>query len=374
MAAAGDIIVASCPLWFSAAPTLPAMPYPADPAPELPSARISVIVPAHRAARTLGACLSALRSGTLAPLETMVVDDASDDATREIARGAGAVVIHLPGRSGPAAARNAGAAAARGEILLFVDADVVVPADAIDAVHRAFAADRDLAALFGSYDAEPDDPGLVSQFKNLAHHFVHQQAREESGSFWAGCGAIRREVFVAAGGFDAERYRRASIEDIELGVRLWRAGYRVRLVKALQVRHMKRWTVASAVRSDIFDRAIPWGSLLAQGRTPPPDLNLTAGHRLASVASWLLVASGLATAGVRTRPAAAAAAGVGAAAVALVLLVNARFYRFLRRARGGAFLIGAIPLHVLHYLCGSAALGLSAAARWLTSKAGYGQA
>jgi hypothetical protein len=84
---------------------------------------------------------------------------------------------------------------------------------AIRRVVKAFEDDPALAAVFGSYDRRPRAPGLVSQYRNLLHHYTHQIGNPEAGTFWSGCGAIRRSVFVGVGGFDAARFPRPSIED-----------------------------------------------------------------------------------------------------------------------------------------------------------------
>jgi hypothetical protein len=97
---------------------------------------------------------------------------------------------------------------------------------------------------------------FLSQFKNLLHHYVHQNAAEEAGTFWAGCGAVRKKAFLDAVGF-SEAYTLPSIEDVELGYRLKASGKTIRLLKALQVTHLKRWPFAGLIRSDIAGRAIP---------------------------------------------------------------------------------------------------------------------
>src|SRR5207244_3699087 len=148
------------------------------------------------------------------------------DETSRIAARFGTRVIRRPVSEGPARARNLGAHAAAGDLLFFVDADVAIGPDAIDQILAAFEDDPGLAAVFGSYDDEPDAPNFLSQYRNLLHHHVHQTSCAAASTFWAGCGAIRRDVFLAAGGFD-ERYRNPSVEDIELGYRLTRDGQRI---------------------------------------------------------------------------------------------------------------------------------------------------
>ncbi len=82
-----------------------------------------------------------------------------------------------PSPGGPARARNLGASQARGEILLFVDADVTIPPGAIGQVVKVFKREPGIAALFGSYDDEPAESNFLSQYRNLLHHYVHQQGR-----------------------------------------------------------------------------------------------------------------------------------------------------------------------------------------------------
>jgi glycosyltransferase involved in cell wall biosynthesis len=123
--------------------------------------------------------------------------------------------IARPG-SGRRAARNRGARQTSGEILVFEDVDVVVHADAFERIRRAYSDDETLTALFGSYDDQPTAGGLVSDFRNLLHHHVHEQAEGPATTFWAGLGAIRREAFLRFGEFDDQRFPRPSIEDIEL--------------------------------------------------------------------------------------------------------------------------------------------------------------
>jgi hypothetical protein len=313
---------------------------------------VSVVIPARDAAPSLPRCLEAVMRSARGQAEVIVVDDGSHDGTGEVARPYGATVIRQPRATGPAAARNAGAARASADVVLFVDADIVLAEDAIPRVVEAFRADAGLAAVFGSYDDTPGARTFVSDYRNLLHHFVHQTAEEESGSFWAGCGAIRRRVFVALGGFD-ERYRRPSIEDIELGSRLARGGHRVRLDRRLQGTHLKRWTLASVLLVDVRDRAYPWARLILQGGGIPADLNLRHAHRASAVLVWVTVALGigwlLAAAPVRRMLLLwMLAAGAG------LLVLNRAFYRFLADRRGVLFAARAVPLHLLYYAYASA--------------------
>lgn len=180
---------------------------------------ISVIVPVRNNPQELRLCLDRLHASTFPHYEVIVVDDASTDDTAQVAVDLGALVIRRGECRGPADARNRGAEFARGEYLFFLDSDVCVHPETLQEINDTFMREPDLDAVFGSYDSQPPAANVLSQYKNLFHHFVHQGSHEEATTFWSGCGAIRRSVFSKLGGFSAS-YKRPSIEDIELGMRL----------------------------------------------------------------------------------------------------------------------------------------------------------
>ena len=229
----------------------------------------AVVVPARNAEKTLGACLAGIAASSVSPSRVVVYDDASSDATRSIAEMSGAEVIRNDGaQRGPAAGRNEAAAHLDVAVLVFVDADVTVHPDAIELLLQNVCASSDTAAAFGSYDTTPTARRLAGQYANLRHHHIHQNGDRAASTFWSGLGAIRREDFIAVGGFDT-RYNRPAIEDIELGLRLIETGRRIRLVPEAQATHEKDWTLAETWRTDIFRRAIPWATLIASGRSRP---------------------------------------------------------------------------------------------------------
>lgn len=290
-----------------------------------PRARLAVVVPAGDSPPTLDRCLAALADGERPPDEVIVQSE--------------------PAGAGPAALRNAGVAIADAELVAFVDSDVEVSADALARIERHFAADAGLDAVFGAYDEDPGAPGVTSRFRNLLHHHVHSEAAGPAATFWAGLGAVRREAFAAAGGFDAERFPDSSIEDVELGMRMRRRGSRLLLDPRIRGRHLKAWTPLSMVRTDFARRGVPWVRLLLRDGGDRSTLNLGARHRASALASALLAAALLAR---RPRLAAGALAGV--------LVLNRRFYGLLARRGGAPLLLGGIVLHLAHQLTAVAAL------------------
>jgi GT2 family glycosyltransferase len=302
----------------------------------------SVIVPVHDGADFLPSCLGALTATARPDTEIIVVDDASHDDSAAVAARYGVRVIRLEHNVGAAGARNRGAGEAAGDVLVFIDADVEVAPDTLERLVGVLDRRPDVAAVFGSYDAAPRAPGLVSQFRNLLHHFVHQQGDAEASTFWTGCGAIRRAVFEASHGFDEGRHAR-SIEDIELGYRIRAAGHRIVLDPTIQATHLKRWTLWSVLWTDAMLRALPWSRLVLE-RRPPNDLNIRLGQRV-SVALTMIAAALLPLALVRP-----ASIILPAAACVAVVAVNHELLGFFARVRGPAFAAATVPLLLLHYL------------------------
>ena len=296
---------------------------------------LSAIVPATDSPPTLGRVLAAVRGADEPPDEVVVVEAADGP--------------------GPAAARNEGVRRSTGDLLVFVDSDVVPHRDAFARIRAAFAADPGLDALFGSYDDDPAAQDVVSRFRNLLHHHVHREGAGPATTFWAGLGAVRRDAFLAVGGFDAARYPAAAAEDIELGIRLVASGHRIVLDPGVQGTHLKAWTLGRMVRTDFARRGVPWAELVLE-RGGSTALNLGWRHR----------ASALAAAGIGAGAATRRPRLVGTSMLALLGL-NAHFYALLLRREGPARTAAGVGLHTLHHLTGIAAAG-TALGRWLRGR------
>jgi hypothetical protein len=295
---------------------------------------LTAVVPATNDPPTLPACLDAISAAEQPPEQVVVVTEGG----------------------GPASARNSGVADATGDVVVFVDADVLPHSDTFARIRAAFEADPELIALFGSYDDRPADPGLVSQFRNLLHHSVHQQGAGVATTFWAGLGAVRRDAFRAAGGFDANRYPLPSVEDIDLGTRLSAEGGRIVLDPLLQGTHLKRWTLPDMVRTDLWQRGVPWVELVLRHRSGTTALNLGWRHRLSA---GVAVMAALALA--RGRPG-ALITGLGA-----LVALNPELYETLLRRQSPAEVAASAGLHAVHHVTGAVAVPIGVA-RHLTSR------
>ena len=180
----------------------------------------TVIVPNYNHASSLPHCLAAIRKQTYAPLEIVVVDDASTDDSVRIAESAGVTVIRNERNVGPSGTRNRGAEAAGGEILFFVDSDGALAPDAVANAVALLEADPDLGAVCGIDDAEPlIKDSLVEEYRALQHHYWCVASQGEVSFLFSAIFAIRATVFNEIGPFNPSlRWT----EEVDYGNRLAR--------------------------------------------------------------------------------------------------------------------------------------------------------
>ena len=308
--------------------------------------RLSVIVPSANGAPTLGRCLEAIEASMRLDDELIVVDG--------------------PAGGAPAQRRNDGARRATGDVLVFIDADVVAHPSALDRIRAAFADDQLLAGVFGCYDDSPPAPGVVSRFRNLLHHYVHVESEGPASTFWSGLGGIRRDVFLASGGFDATRYPRPMVEDVELGLRIGDAGGRIELRRDIRGTHLKDWTLSEMLQSDLLNRGVPWAQLILERRHAPATLNLAWRHRFSALAYLGLVVTPLAGPRLGRRRTVA----TGSALVVTTLALNHRLYALLLRRGGPRLSLTGLVLHGAHHLAGLAAVPVALAGHVSSSRDG----
>ena len=169
---------------------------------------------------------------------------------------------------------------------------------------------------------------------------------------------MRRRIFSELGGFDGDKYSVPSIEDIELGYRMRQKGYRITLDKGIEVKHLKHWHWRSMIRTDIFNRALPWSKLIIETGMMPSDMNLSISDRistvLAGLLSLILLAIILGLSGPYGSGITFVLVIAALAIVTALLTLNRGLYGFFLRKRGLRFTLLAIPMHFLYYLyCGA---------------------
>ena len=308
----------------------------------------SICIPVRNDPRNLTECLSGFANQDLTDCEIIVCDDGSTPAViaSDLQQtGTDFRLIRQKGQ-GPSVARNHLARVAQGKYLFFVDADTVPQTGMLDCARRIVSDSPDIPAFFGSYDDEPAHETLVSSYKNLLHHYTHNQSanlNENVRTFWCGCGVIRRDLYLQLGGLSAF-YDKPSIEDIELGSRLSAKGIPIRIFPQMQVKHLKKWTLRSWVFTDVFRRGIPWVRLMRTTKDWASQLNFSWAQRMASLAALVFTLS------IPLALLSPWAALVGCVALLLFLIPNYRFINLVRRKRGLTCSIAVIPLHIIYAL------------------------
>ena len=317
---------------------------------------ISVVVPVRNGTATLGRSLSAIVASDTprGDFEIIVVDDASSDASATIAARYADTVVRLPGRgSGPAYARNRGAELARGDIIAFLDADVMIRRDTLALTLKIFGEYPGLDAISATHDAQPAAPNFLSQYWNLLLHFGEKEHGGLGANFASGYGVIRRSTLVSAGMYDEWRFKTACVEGLELGQRLERAGHDVLLSPDLQVTHLRHWDLR-AVSREVWNRSVLLSRSLGYSRTRasvPSEVVFTLSR--ATIPALAVVAIVALSAAFLPDPQWPVK---GALAFAAILLTNFPLLRFYARERGPGFAALAAPVHLLFQSVGAAGL------------------
>lgn len=298
--------------------------------------KVSIIIPNHNQERTLGACLQAVYNQTVAPFEVIVADDCSTDSSRDVARRFPCTLVELPTNRGAAAARNAGVAASKGDVLFFVDSDIVLAPDAVANALQVLRSDPACALVQGIYDKQPlYGNGVIETYKTLHEHFWRRRNAGVVRMTLFALGAMPRAVFDEVGGFD-ERVR--EIEDVVFGTRL-PARYHVRLTDTVVGRHDDVNRFLPMVRTQ-FRRARMLTTAVAGGgrarvRAFSPlgllaSVLALATLPLALLTPWLLV--------------------VPAILLGVFLGTERHLLRFVRRERGPGYATVFAALHYLVYV------------------------
>lgn len=210
---------------------------------------VSVIIPVRNGGATIGHCLRSIRRSYYRHLEVLVVDDHSTDDTREIARSFQCRVIEATEGAGANAARNLGAREAKGDILVFIDSDVVARRETILGIVERLDGE-DLDAVVGIYTARHRNESFFSQYKNLWIRYSYLKSPPAIDWMFGAISGIKRTAFEAIGGFNVDLIASHGNDDLELGKRLARKNVRIELDMEIEVEHLKQYTFGSFVRNE----------------------------------------------------------------------------------------------------------------------------
>jgi cellulose synthase/poly-beta-1,6-N-acetylglucosamine synthase-like glycosyltransferase len=203
---------------------------------------ISVIIPALNEEKYIGNVFDGLRGQTFRDFETIVVDGNSTDRTREIAKKHARVVVER--HEGIGRARNSGARAAKGAILVFLDADTKPSKTLLETYYRAFKSTGDVAATGPILPLEKTNKRVNMGYKVVSILFVKSSILFGRASIVGSNFAVRRKIFERVRGFNA-KYLTYEDWDLSLRIRkLGRIAYLDDAVVYTSVRRVKAWGVS----------------------------------------------------------------------------------------------------------------------------------
>lgn len=214
------------------------------------SPKISVVIPVKNASKTISYCLDAIYLDKNVDLEVIVVDDGCTDDTMDIVSKYKCTSLKNNVHAGVSGARNTGASASKGDVLIFIDADVVIPKNISSKISATIQC-TNAAAVVGMLSENIRFDNFASQYKNLWMNYTFNKLPNNISLIFSSVAGIKRDIFLRYGGFDIN-YKSPNVEDNELGIRLSDAGHNIILDKTLQVEHLKKYTLYTLLKTHYF--------------------------------------------------------------------------------------------------------------------------
>jgi len=297
----------------------------------------SVIVPAYNASRTISSCLEAIFNSDFKDFEVVVIDDASNDSTVEIAKKFPCRIVESAKHLGTHNIRNMAKNESRYDTLVYIDSDILIEPGTLIKIEHSFKEEPDLAAVVGVLSKTHPNNGYFSQYKNLYMHYVLNKCPRYIDFIYGSIYAIKKEHFQEC--WPLGRFG----EDTDLGMRMCRKNLKILLNKEMEVIHLKNYSFVSFLLNDfivpyywakIFIRQRGWADLVKKKRFS----HARAGQIISIVLAGL------------TFPFLFVSPTVSIALVVLFLLINLKFFTFLFRQRGVFFVFRAVFLTWLDML------------------------
>ena len=216
--------------------------------------QVSVVIPAYNSEATIAKLLNAVTSENYNSYECIVIDDCSTDKTVGVIKSFSNVkYIKMSKNSGPSAARNRGIDESRGDIIIFIDSDIVPISGFIAEFMRLFSVNPDISAISGIYSKESlFYDGMVEDYRNLQFHYWKKSSLGTGSNFVASIGAAKKEDILEIGKFNT-KYKKADVEDYEIGHRFEQYGKKILVTDSVQGRHNAENTM-SKLMNVLFNR------------------------------------------------------------------------------------------------------------------------
>ncbi len=214
--------------------------------------RLSIVIPVYNAQKYLERSLASIYMSSFKDFEVIIVNDGSTDNTAEIINNFPInTLINFNTNKGLAAARNEGANKATGEIILFIDSDIVLKGDTLSKISAHFQDDQ-CQCVIGLYSKTHPNPDVFSNYKNMWIRFTYLTSPEYVNWFFTAIGAIRKDVWDKSGYFDPKFNIKTGGSDIDFGFRLYSQGIKILLDKNIDVIHLKKFNLVSLVKNDFL--------------------------------------------------------------------------------------------------------------------------
>ncbi len=305
---------------------------------------ISIIIPNYNGGTTLGACLDAVFKYKDSACEVTVVDDCSDDASRDIVARYPCRLVCLPERKGTSAARNAGARVSTGTVFFFIDADCLLKEDTIPAIRRQLSTPRPHLIIGGTYTPKPADPGFFSFYQSAFINYFETKNMSRPDYIATHAMLIYADIFRSSGGF-REDFPLPILEDVELTHRLRSAGYTLMVDPGIQVRHIFNFTLLRSLRN-AARKTEYWLIYSLMNKDLFADSGTASRETKMTGTLWLVFAAAVLTSLLVGRPGLMLSAGCFAGAG---LFVNRRLFLAFHRAGGLLFALRAAAYHLFVY-------------------------
>ncbi len=299
---------------------------------------ISIVIPTYNAAKFMPALLDSIFKQSVEDMEVLIVDDCSTDNTVEIAQKYPVKVIRLEINSGPAKARNIGVKAAKGDIIFFLDADVIVLDGAVNAVKEHFEKDPLAKCVIGICSTEPLNEGFVPRYMAMFEYIHLIGTKDDKVSVFAPrCGAIRKDFFIEIGMYN-ESYKGADVEDFELA-RMVNKTDPIILNKKMLVRH--QFADFKQAMRNYFKRTVMWVHLFFKEKKLDNAGPTAPSNGIAAICAFLSFFTLLFI------PLIPSARYAFIFLIILFLFANLRWWNFMRKEAGFIFAVRALFLNYL---------------------------
>ena len=213
--------------------------------------KISIIIPVYNSSLTLKECLGAVLDSSFKNFEVIIVSDNSPDNSVVIARQYQCKIIELPKNKGPAFARNRGAQVSSGDILLFIDSDVIIKNDALNYLNDMFF-QNEIDAIQGIYSHKPTYESIATQYQMSYNcYYIWPKNKKYASTLSTCCLAIRKKIFLNLKGFNVN-FKRPSAEDEEFGYFLIDKGYKILILRELNVEHRVNYNLKHFIKKKFY--------------------------------------------------------------------------------------------------------------------------